>query len=143
MRCLCSSLHITGLGKPGQSSLIGNRSFISSPARSAASPSPRSRLPCSASSGSYEFKSLTIVNHCLFKCERSHCLFSSLPGIACTSSAVTTMRKVESQFGKLVCAFHALLIVSRLKNLANHLVKTPASRRYLLLHTGTPGFSRD
>jgi len=38
------------------------------------------------------------------------------------------MHKVKSQFGELVCALRALLIVSRLKNLANHLVKTSASR---------------
>jgi hypothetical protein len=38
------------------------------------------------------------------------------------------MRKVESQFGEPVCALRALLIVSRLKNLANHLMQTLASR---------------
>src|SRR5260370_42203286 len=75
-----------------------------------------------------EFKSHAIVNHCLFKCEGLQCLFCSLPGISCTSSTITTMRKVESQFGELVCALRALLIVSRLENLANHLVKPSSSR---------------
>src|SRR6266436_5894708 len=75
-----------------------------------------------------QFKCLAIVNHRLFKCEGQHCLFSSLPGIGCAPSTVTTIRKVESQFGELECALLALLTVSRLENLTNHLVQTSASR---------------
>ncbi len=45
-----------------------------------------------------------------------------LPQIGCSSFTVITMRKVESQFGKLECALRALLIVSGLESLANHLM---------------------